>query len=560
MRVSTKKSMKTALELFTKYKFLLVAILLGALSVVSLFQPGLPPTHDGEYHVVRFYEFYNTLRSGSWYPVWATHFNYGYGLPFFTYVYPLPNYVASAFHLLGASFIDSFKLNLIAAAIIGSITSFYLGKRRFGDWGGLLTSAFYTYAPYHFLDIYIRGSVGEVWALALFPLPLILVDRIIEKQTLRNVVYFALSFALLIFSHNILSLMYFVFLLSYCLVALIRQKYIKRKTLFIFCAFFLAFALAAVFFIPALLEKQYVVGLNTFNYEDHFPELFQLLIPSWGSGYSGISSGTQMSFQVGLVNLLIIGVVALGLIRKKFKKNNIYTLFFWVWFFISFFLITSYSQFIWELIKPMELFQFPWRILSIVIFCCAVLAGSITNIFKNRIVYISFILLLIITTYSYAKPPYMLVRSDSYYTNNPNFIYATNSIGNGFNTKWLSRQTSLATFSAELSREGTIQEIMLSPTRKEFLLDVNERQTILFNTAYFPGWTAYSNGKELDVAEKNGKIMVTLDGSEKELELVFKDTPIRLVSKFISISAFIFIIIVLLKSTVIQLIHDYRNR
>src|SRR3989344_2032187 len=147
---------------------IIIVVFFGIIAGFSLLHKGLPPTHDGEYHVVRFYEFDKTLRGGDWYPRWAADLNNGYGIPLFNYVYPLPNYVSFTLHLLGISFISSFKLNLFFAILIGSVF-FYLWARMFwGKLGGIVSSVFYTFSPYHFVDIYIRGSVGEVWALAFF--------------------------------------------------------------------------------------------------------------------------------------------------------------------------------------------------------------------------------------------------------------------------------------------------------------------------------------------------------------------------------------------------------
>ena len=97
-----------------QYSFLAVVVVLffAFLASFALLHPGLPPTHDGEYHVVRFYEFYKSLSSGNFYPRWAHDFNNGYGIPLFNFVYPLPNYIAAFFHFFGVSFIDSFKLNI----------------------------------------------------------------------------------------------------------------------------------------------------------------------------------------------------------------------------------------------------------------------------------------------------------------------------------------------------------------------------------------------------------------------------------------------------------------
>ena len=93
-----------------KYSFPLIAIIATLFASASLFSYGIHPTHDGEYHVLRFAQFNKVLSEGNLYPRWAPDFNNGYGIPLFNYVYPLPNYVASVFHLLGFSFIDAFKL------------------------------------------------------------------------------------------------------------------------------------------------------------------------------------------------------------------------------------------------------------------------------------------------------------------------------------------------------------------------------------------------------------------------------------------------------------------
>ena len=146
-----------------------LVVLFALISASSLFHTGLLPTHDGEYHVIRFYEFYKTLSNGNFYPRWAPDLNFGYGVPLFNYVYPFPNYISSIVHFAGASFIDSFKLNLILATLAGAIFMYLWVKNYFGEISGLTASVFYSFSPYRFVDIYIRGSVGEVWAMAFFP-------------------------------------------------------------------------------------------------------------------------------------------------------------------------------------------------------------------------------------------------------------------------------------------------------------------------------------------------------------------------------------------------------
>ena len=127
--------------------FIILSLAIGFLSVYSLTIPGLPPTHDGEYHILRFEQFHKSLSEGTLYPRWAKDFNNGYGIPLFNYVYPLPNYVSSLAHFLGANFINSFKLNMIIATITGAVFFYLWAKKYWGEIGGLVSSTFYSFSP-----------------------------------------------------------------------------------------------------------------------------------------------------------------------------------------------------------------------------------------------------------------------------------------------------------------------------------------------------------------------------------------------------------------------------
>src|SRR3989344_3033291 len=202
-----------------KYKFIsskpvgigFFLFLISLLAGYALLLPGFPPSHDGEYHIIRFAEFYKTFSSGQIFPRWAPTLNMGYGIPLFTYVYPFPNYIATLFHAIGISFIDSLKLGMLLAIFVGSVGTFFWVRRFFGNLSGLVASVFYTFSPYHFVDIYVRGSVGEVWALALFPWFLWAISEMIVERKKIFISLTSIFLAFIIFSHNILALQFFVF-------------------------------------------------------------------------------------------------------------------------------------------------------------------------------------------------------------------------------------------------------------------------------------------------------------------------------------------------------------
>lgn len=98
------------MEFIKRYSSILILIVIGFIPVIPLFHAGLPITHDGQDHVARIANFYASLSEGNIIPRWAENLNWGYGHPILMFLYPLPSYLASFFHFLGFSFVDSVKI------------------------------------------------------------------------------------------------------------------------------------------------------------------------------------------------------------------------------------------------------------------------------------------------------------------------------------------------------------------------------------------------------------------------------------------------------------------
>lgn len=514
--------------------YLLIVIFLSFISLFPLLHSGLPPTHDGEYHVVRFYEFDKVLREGIWYPRWAPDLNFGFGIPLFNYVYPLPNYIASFLHMFGVSFIDSFKLNMFIASIIGAIFFYLWTKEFWGKEGAVISSVFYTFSPYHFVDIYVRGSVGEVWALALYPGFLWALTKYLQKQDKLFYALSAIFFALIIFSHNILALMFVPLSVSYALFLIWKTK---KSILLIVQPFFLGMGLSSIFWLPALFEKKYVVGLEIYNVLSNFPDLYQLLVPSWGSGFfNDAVFQNQMSVQIGIANLLAILLSFVVLLILKKRKDQLYfvVLFFLAWVVFLFFLITPYSLFIWKNIPFMNYFQFPWRFLSIMILSTSFLAGSTVHLWEPTVVAIVLILLTFALSIGYTSPAYYYMRDDNYYTSRRNFMDGTNSPGNVFNTVWA--QGNLKRGNNKLADNSQVSLLSenISSADYNFVIESASDTKVTVNTLYFPGWKSYIDNKAVLVNNNDGFISLFLPKGRHKLRITFEDTLVRSISKLVS--------------------------
>lgn len=511
-------------------------VILALISLYPLLHKGLPPTHDGEYHIVRFYEFYKTLSDGNLYPRWAPDLNNGFGVPIFNYVYPFPNYVSSFVHMLGVSFIDSFKLNMFVASLVGALFFFLWSRKFWGDLGGVVSSVFYNFSPYHLLDIYIRGSVGEVWALALLPGFLWSVTEYKEGKKIFGT-YSSVLFALIIFSHNILALMLSLFCFAYSLIIF---GFRKKSLLKIFTIFVLGIGLSSIFWLPALAEKNLVRGLEVYDYSSNFPEFYQLIIPSWGSGFSGGDLQNELSFQVGIANLTVIFFSFFILLKKKLRHRSviIFSLFSFI---IVFFLMLKASEFIWKIIPLFNYFQFPWRFLSIEIVVCSFLAGGLL-IWKRKLLSVILILLAISLGIGYTGFAYYHQREDNYYIKRSNFIDGTNSPGNAFNTLWAANLVKQK--QKIVIKEGKISDLRLGSTEYNFRLSSEIKQKVLINTAYFPGWFSYIDGnKKIISIEKRGNFSFIAPPGSHYIQIKFEDTPIRKLSFYLTSLSFLILLL-----------------
>jgi len=492
-----------------KKRLTLILILgLGLFAAWPLLGKNFIPTHDEEYHLIRFYEFEKNIRAGIWWPRWAGGLNDGRGVPLFNFFYPLPNFMAVGFRSLGCSLDTSFRL-IMAFGLIFGVLFFYLWvKKLLNSQAAVVGAVFYTLAPYYLLDIYVRGSVGEVLALALFPAVL----WAFEKKSW----WAGIFLALLILSHNILAFIFMPFLISYLffssVCATVRgvhsdtsEESLHLKILNLL----LGLGLSAIFWLPALAEAKYVVGLRIINFADHFPDFFQLILPSWGSGFSVLGIGDQMSFQVGSAHLLA-AAGSLILVKKKSKL---------FWFFISwlallFFLLLPISLPVWRLIKPLAFLQYPWRFLSLVTLVASFLAAWLAAQTKSKWSAIFLILLALVFYSGYARPVKYPPRSDDFYLRNADWAEGTATLGNSFNTIWLADPS-------DLEDEADLQQLEI---------------------AYFPGWEVRVDNRPVKIFYQNGLINFQKPEERSKIEVKFKDTPIRKWAKIISLLSLLFII------------------
>lgn len=347
-------------------KFILLLVV--CLTLLPLFKPGFFDVHDPT-SIVRIATLSDTLKAGQFPAAWTNQLNEGFGYPLFLYYAPVFSYLGAFIKLFVPSYLLSLKLSLFILVGVAALGMYKLMRQFLGSYGALIASVSYTLLPYHASTLYVRGSYAEgvTWTL----LPWLLYFWSQKDRGYKWIVSTSLITSLFFLSHNSLPFAFIPFLLIW--IFIFKPKTLGSSAL----ALILSVGASSWFLLPVIFERGLVqidkVALLT-KYSDHFLSPMQLWHSTWG--YGGSASTGQidgMSFMLGKFQLVLaaISLVYLG-IKKSLDKIVI---FFLATFIFYAFMTTMFSSFVWDLVSPLQILQFPWRLITFASFAVAALAG-----------------------------------------------------------------------------------------------------------------------------------------------------------------------------------------
>ncbi len=537
-------------ELKKRFSLILVLIL-SVIPLLDLLHSGLPVTHDGQDHVARIANFYQSISEGNIIPRWAGNLNWGFGHPILMFLYPFPSYLGSLFHYFGFSFIDSVKLVFAVSYIVSGVAMYYWGKNALGEKAGIVAAALYMYAPYRFVDLYVRGAIGEHVAFTFVPMILYLLLKSSQNHKEKRFSYFFLltiSITGLLLSHNALALMFIPILFAYSMFLIYTSKEKKYLASIYITSGALGFGLSSFFIIPAFFEGKYTlrdIVTSHGEYRSGFVNLKDFVVPQWSYGGSQL-----LSKQIGMVHLFLAGISLL--LFNTFKKNKKSFIFYMCLFSISLsiFLMLSFSDVIWQKISLLQKFQFPWRLLSPVVLCTSILGALTVAVFEKKkyTTYLVFLLcfFLVIVNFKYFHPRAYLSKNDSFFTGIYNGTTDTGESSPRWSVRFMEHKPS--TKAEFIDGEGRIKVVKRTSTYREYeIFSKTKTSRVLENTLYFPNWEVSVNGKKtlIEFQDKSYRGLMTyfIAQGKNKVIISFKDTKLRTISNSISIASFILIVL-----------------
>lgn len=373
-------------NLLRQFRIEILLLLLLIPSIFDIFKPGYFPMHD-DLQVFRLYEVHKCTLDFQIPCRWVPDAGFGYGYPLMQFYPPMPYYPMELMVLLGLGFFTPVKVMFALAFILSGIGMYLLAKEFFGKLGGLLSAILYVYAPYHSVDIYVRGAMNEGWGMVWFPFVLLYLYRLITADRRNSdFIFLSIALALQLTSHNVMTLVFAPTAIIWSLFWIWKtKKFSAIKSLIL--SGLLGVGLSAFFFIPVVLEQKFVhvdsMTVGYFNYLAHFADINQLFFSRfWGYGGSTWGPEDGMSFSIGQIQWILAGL-ALVLAVFRFKKNKTTAMMVIMIFAFGLFyafLTHSRSNFIWERVRILQFSQFPWRLVALIVFYFSLAGGYLANI------------------------------------------------------------------------------------------------------------------------------------------------------------------------------------
>lgn len=520
--------------------WLILLIFISLIPLFDLFRPGLPLTHDGQDHVARIANFYQNLAEGNLVPRWAGNLNWGYGHPVLMFLYPLSSYIGSFVHFLGFDFVASTKIVFGSAFILSGIFMYLWVKEFLGKEAGFVAGLLYMFAPYRFVDLYVRGAIGEHVAFVWPPLILYFLFKLAQTGSWWYVLGGSLSLASLILSHNALSLMFLPIIFGYIvyLIYFSRKKILTTK--YYLLTTILSFSLSAFFWFPAVLEAKYtlrdivtkdnITGLENFS---------RFLWSPWSYGGTG-----SLSVQVGILQWLgiLVAPFLIWFFWKRKDKVWIFLTFLFISFWVAIFLMTPSAEIVYSKITLLQKFQFAWRFLSLVIFPPAVFLGSLIYLFPKKIkllVTCGMLLVSLLLNKDYWHAQNFLIKPESFYTG----IYPGTTDTGESSPRWSVRfmEKEPKAYLEVIDGEAQIKVGDRKSTEHKYVVDASVRSRLRENTLYFPGWEVLVDGQKTSIEfqdpQNRGLMTFYIEPGEDEIIVRFTQTRLRQLADAISIVA-----------------------
>jgi hypothetical protein len=418
--------------------------------------------------------------------------------------------------------------------------------RRFGLLPAAMSAALFALTPYVIFDAFVRAAYAEFAAIMLAPGVLWATDRVLRDGRVGAAPIGALVGGFMIVTHLPTVVVFAPVFVAYALFVVISGQTTAGRVASLAAAGVVAAGVASFYLVPALQELPLVAvsRLTTgyLDYRSHFLEPWQWVTGSWGYGLSVEGANDDLSFQIGIVQCVVIVVAAVYAVRltRRRRARPALEIGFWLGVIgVSLFLTSPASEPVWSAIAPLTYLQFPWRALMVVPIACAVLAARLLSVIPSptlqALVVIAIVSLQYQLSNEYLRPSgYIDARRMN--IDDPRWACSRDAkvwafLDRGFTPLVAEEEPprGLGRWSARTVGPADIVEVAAADHRLALLVRSAADVELQVHSRAFPGWRVLVAGKSADVRieEPYGFMTVRVPPGEHLVEARFENTRLR---------------------------------
>jgi len=543
-------------------KSIFIIIISVTIMLSHLFLRGAILGHDSLTHMFRIVSLSQNIVNGDIFGKIGFNYINGYGYATGIF-YPQFNLYLSA---IIYSFIKNVSIALkvyiyFNTILAGIIMHRYL-KRKVKSNTALIGSLIYVLSPYCYIQSMFRGAIGEMAIFVSLPLIFWGVDKIINREKYGNL--FVIMGGINILQSHIISTVYVcVFILIYLLLN--YNKILNRGVIIDLIKAFILIILLSLYFLIPLIEHYKIGGYNILNGKDdpsssiiYFSQLF------FHNGQNaGNVDGPEISEELSyVISILIVGInICLPYVYSNMKKDKkakdaLKYLFMGI---IPIFMMCC--PFVWGHFDIFDKIQFPWRLLSFVVFFLSISGSYIFDEFKigdNQFPVILFCFLIVsfiqLNNYIVNTPTHEKLDFDLYSITSKQIIdnenkYLFKALG-GANDYLpaettidyiINRGSSLVVVEGKLTK---IDNYKIEKGKLSAYIEASKNTKVELPFIYYLGYSVKLNNNKISYYKnKNGFIEINLNNEISGILTVeYNGTIISRISNYISIITLIILV------------------
>lgn len=534
LSMSGKKSLVGSSSPETIHLMVLSAV--GFAVVLPMIFWGVPSALDLSNHFRFALPFYDAIRTGHFYPGWLAESNGGFGDASFRFYPPALYYLLAGARALSGSWYAAMVATFGVLSMLGALGMYFWAREFTSSQNAMWAGVFYAVAPYHLNQLYQALLLAEFAGAAVLPFAFLFVERVCRQRRARDVAGLAATYALLMLTHLPLAVIGSIALLVYGLLRIERTR-ILRTVFALGMSVAIGLAASACYWVTMISELRWIRADNV-NPEPGLDYRYNFVL----STFSPDSVNVWWMNILLLASLFMFWPAALLVARATRGKfgdmNNAKPIAGTILAFasvlaLSLFMATPLSRPVWNMVRPLQETQLPWRWLAISsMMCSLLLAFAIpmwTRLIKTRkrpIVILALGTIAIAFAFSVGHT----VREARWLTPSQFEQTLRDIPGSASVYQWLPvwvRDPRPEMKTPVVAGDRGIRIESWTPEKRIFHVSAGQVNEARVRTFYYPHWAATFGDQKLAIRpDETGAMLVTLPSNEADITLEFRE-PVR---------------------------------